>query len=449
MVVEHRTGCLHILHPLILTAALLAQLHDRSDKFRGHHDLCPHQRLFHIVDLGRIRKVGRVGKIDAGSVCLVYLIDNAGRCGDKIQIVLPFQSFLDNLQMQQSKESAAETKSKRRGSFRFIKQRRIVQLEFFQRVSQILVLRAVRRIHSAVNHRIDFFVTRKRLRTGIIRIRDRVAHAGISDILNAGGDITDHSCRQFVTGDQLSCSEISYFYDFLHGSGSHHADFRSFFHSSFHHTAGNNDTAVSIINGIKNQRLQRIFRTSLGRRNLADDLFQNRIHVFSRFGRNTRGIFCLDSNHIFDLGDHALRLGAWQVNLIDDRKNVQVMIQRQINVCKGLRLDSLRGIDHQDRAVTGGKAPGYFVIEVHMARCVNHIQNIFFSILRLINRPDRLRLDGDAAFPFQVHVVQYLILHLALGQQACFLDDAVGKGGFSMINMCNDTKISDFTLFNS
>ena len=49
----------------------------------------------------------------------------------------------------------------------------------------------------------------------------------------------------------------------------------------------------------------------------------------------------------------------------------------------------------------------------------------------------------------RLHVVQYLILHLALGQQACFLNDAVGKGGFSMINMCNDTKISDFTLFNS
>jgi len=58
----------------------------------------------------------------------MHLIDNAGGGSHQIQIVFSLQSFLNDLQMQQSQKSAPEAKSQCHRSLRFIEQGRIVQL---------------------------------------------------------------------------------------------------------------------------------------------------------------------------------------------------------------------------------------------------------------------------------------------------------------------------------
>ena len=49
------------------------------------------------------------------------------------------------------------------------------------------------------------------------------------------------------------------------------------------------------------------------------------------------------------------------------------MIQRKIYIRKCLRLDTLRCIDNEQRAVACGKASGNLIVEVNMARGVNHV----------------------------------------------------------------------------
>ena len=126
MIGQQGTGSLHVFHSLVLSSALLAKIHNRSDKFCCHHDLGFYHRLFHIFDRGRIRKIGRIRQIHHFTVCLMHFIDNT-RCGCyQIQVVFSLQTLLDDLQMQQSEESAAETKSKSDRCLRFILQRRII-----------------------------------------------------------------------------------------------------------------------------------------------------------------------------------------------------------------------------------------------------------------------------------------------------------------------------------
>ena len=48
-----------------------------------------------------------------------------------------------------------------------------------------------------------------------------------------------------------------------------------------------------------------------------------------------------------------------------------------------------------------------------------------------------------ASFFFQIHRVQNLRLHFALGKTAAALNQTIGEGGFSMIDMRDDGKISD------
>ena len=449
MVAKHRPCLLDVLHALVLSPAFLAELHDRPYKFRGHHNFRPDYRLFHIFDLRRIGHVGRIGQIHTGAVRLVYLVNNAGCRGHQIQIVFPLQPLLDDLQMEQSQKPAAEAKAQRHRGFRLVKQRCVVELELLQRIPQITVLGAVSRIHAAVHHGINLLVARQRLRTGTLIVRHRIAHPGISHILDAGRDVAHHSGGQLFTGDHLPRAKVAYFHHFLHSAGGHHADLRPPADSPFHHAAGNDDSFIGIVYRIENQGLQGRLRIPRRGRDLPHDLFQHRFHVLPGFCRNQRGVLGLYADDILNLIDDPLRLRAGQIDLVDHRKYIQIVIQGQIYICQGLRFNALSRVYHQDGAVAGGQAPGNFIIEIHMARGIYHVQNILLSVLGLVNGPDSLSLNGNAALPFQLHIVQHLILHLPLGQQPGHLNNPVCQSGLSMINMRNNTKIPYFTLFYS
>src|SRR5208283_449215 len=53
-----------------------------------------------------------------------------------------------------------------------------------------------------------------------------------------------------------------------------------------------------------------------------------------------------------------------------------------------------------------------------------------------------LGLDGDAALALQVHGVEHLFVHLALRERAGHFQQAVGKRGFAVVNVRDDTKIA-------
>ena len=111
---------------MVNAAALLAQSHNGPHKLRGHHDLRADDRLLHVLDLSRVRQVRRVGQLDHLAVFLVNTVHNAWCSGNQIQVVLAFQTFLNDFQMQKSKEATSETKAQGNGSLRLKIQGRIV-----------------------------------------------------------------------------------------------------------------------------------------------------------------------------------------------------------------------------------------------------------------------------------------------------------------------------------
>ena len=122
------------------------------------------------------------------------------------------------------------------------------------------------------------------------------------------------------------------------------------------------------------------------------------------------------------------------------------MVQCQVHVGQCLCLYPLCCIYNQNRSVTSSKTAGYFIIKVHMPRCVNEIENIFFSVFCLIYGADCLGFNRDSTFSFQIHVVQNLCLHFSACKQARHFNNTVCKRRFAMINMGNDTKIANFLL---
>ena len=176
---------------------------------------------------------------------------------------------------------------------------------------------------------------------------------------------------------------------------------------------------------------------------------QHLVDIEAGLGGNARGVGGVQADHILDLRRHVIRIRTGQVNLVDHRKHIQVMVQGQIHIRQCLGLNALGGIHHQDGPVAGRQAPGHFIIKIHMSRRVDQVENVLISILRLVDRAHGLGLDGDAPLPLQIHVVQNLLLHLPAGKEPCLFNNSVCQGRLSVINVGDNTKIPYFALINS
>ena len=53
-----------------------------------------------------------------------------------------------------------------------------------------------------------------------------------------------------------------------------------------------------------------------------------------------------------------VRLGGRQVDLVQHRHDLVVVVDGLVDVGQGLGLDALAGVHHQDRALAGGQASG-------------------------------------------------------------------------------------------
>ena len=64
-----------------------------------------------------------------------------------------------------------------------------------------------------------------------------------------------------------------------------------------------------------------------------------------------------------------------QVDLVDDRDDLEIVVDGGVGVGQGLRLHALRGVDDQDRAFARGQASRHFVVEVDVAGRVDEVED--------------------------------------------------------------------------
>ena len=78
-----------------------------------------------------------------------------------------------------------------------------------------------------------------------------------------------------------------------------------------------------------------------------------------------------------------------------------------------------------------------------MAGRVHQVQDVILAVLGGVIQPHRLRLDRNPALTLDIHIVENLFGHLALGQSATNLDQPVGDGRLAMVDMRDNRKIAD------
>ena len=75
-----------------------------------------------------------------------------------------------------------------------------------------------------------------------------------------------------------------------------------------------------------------------------------------------------------------------------------------------------------------------------MARGVDQMQHVIGAI-DVPRQPHVLGLDGDAAFPLDVHPVQVLRTHVTLGDDAGELQHPVGQRGLAVVDVGDDAEV--------
>ena len=78
---------------------------------------------------------------------------------------------------------------------------------------------------------------------------------------------------------------------------------------------------------------------------------------------------------------------------------------------------------------------------------VDQIEGIDLPVLRLIVDRDSVGFDGDAAFPFQIHIVEHLIFHLPQADGIGFFQYAVGKSTLAVVNVGDNAEIANGFLW--
>ena len=78
-----------------------------------------------------------------------------------------------------------------------------------------------------------------------------------------------------------------------------------------------------------------------------------------------------------------------------------------------------------------------------MAGCIDQVEDVTLTIGGHVLHAGSLELDRDAPLALQLHIVEELLLHVAGGNGAGVLQQAIGQGRFAMVDMRNDAEIAD------
>ena len=172
-----------------------------------------------------------------------------------------------------------------------------------------------------------------------------------------------------------------------------------------------------------------------------DDGFEDFVDADALLGAAQDGVAGVEADDGFDLLADAFGLGGGKIDFVDDGDDFQVVVQGEVGVGEGLGFDALGGVHHEEGAFAGLQAARDFVGEIDVAGGIDQVELVEDAVVGAVVEADGVGFDGDAALAFQVHGVEHLLHHFALGEGAGDFEQAVGQGAFAVVDVRNDREI--------
>ncbi len=401
-----------------------------EDRLLEHRDLLDRRQLGRVVDVEHLARLGR----DA--------VDDRGRGGDQVEVVLALEPLLDDLHVQQAEVAATKPEAERLARLGLDRKRGVVEPQLGERLAQILVVGGVHRVDPREDHRLDLFEAGERLVGRLAGVGDRVAHLGVGDLFDVGDEQPDLAGAQLLDRHRLGRVDRELL-DLEVALDRHQRDLLLDRQHAVEHAHEHHHAAVAVVPAIEDERLERRARVALGRRNTRDDRLEHLLDALALLGRGEHRVRGVQADNVLDLLLGPLHVRGGQVDLVDDRDDLEVVVERHVDVGERLRLDPLRRVDDQQRPLARGERARDLVGEVDVARRVDEVELVLLAVLGPVAHANRLGLDGDPALALQLHVVEELVLLLAVGDRPGLLEQPVGERGLAVIDVGDDREVSD------
>uniref|UniRef100_A0A0N4ZLE2 Glucosamine_iso domain-containing protein n=1 Tax=Parastrongyloides trichosuri TaxID=131310 RepID=A0A0N4ZLE2_PARTI len=324
----------------LAAATVLAQLDHPAEVFVGGQDGGLDPRLADRLDLHDVRQVGRVVQVDLGPVAQADLVDDRRRRRDQVEVELAAQALLNDLEVQQAEEAAAEAEAQGGRALHLIGEAGVVQAQLADGGAQVLEVGGVDREQAAEDHRLDFLEALQRFGRGLLLVGDGVADGGVGDFLDLGGDEADLAGAKLLDRGVLG-QEDADAVDQMGRAGLHHLHPHAGLQHAVEHAHQQHHAQVGVVPGVDQHGLQRGVDVALGRRQAGDDGFQHVLDADAGLGRAFDGVRGVDADDVLDLGLDPLGLCGGQVDLVQNRHDLVVVVDGLIDVGQRLRLDAL------------------------------------------------------------------------------------------------------------
>ena len=229
------------------------------------------------------------------------------------------------------------------------------------------------------------------------------------------------------------------------GTGAHHEDLGAGRELTVDNAHIGDDTPIGVVDRVEDEGAGRDVGLTLRTGNHLDDPIEEFTDAVPGLGRDTQHVVGITPDDAGDLLGMLVGLGAGQVDLVEDRDDLQVGLESQVQVGQGLGLDTLGRVDEQDGTFAGLQGTRHLVGEVHVPGGVDHVEHVAGAV-HLPRHAHRLGLDGDAAFPLDVHPVEILGAGITFGQYPRDLQHAIGQGRLAVVDVRNDAEVTDERL---
>ena len=435
-----------VVHADVGSALLLAELHRRADELLGHEYRELYVRLANLLDAPRVREVRGTVRLYDLAVRQHYLVDDVRRGRHEVDAELAVEPLLRNLHVQQAEEAAAEAEAERRRVLRLEAYRRIIYLQLLKRLAQLVDVLALDGVEAAEDDGLHLLVSRERLGGWRGGVRYRVADVGLVYRLYARADESDLAGAEAVDLHHVRL-EYADLVELVRLARRHEADCLSRLERAVDDAHVADDALVVVVDRVENQRLKRRVRVARRRGDVAHDALEQLRHALARLRRNHHGVVGVDADDVLELLFDLVGVRRREVYLVEHRHELEVEVRREVAVGHSLRLDALRCVDDEHRALAGRERARDLVGEVDVARRVDEVQHVGAPVARLVVHAHGDGLYRYAALALEVEHVEQLRLHVALVYRARRFEQTVCERRLAVVDVGDDAEISEILQF--
>mmetsp|Transcript_65756 Transcript_65756/g.109246 ORF Transcript_65756/g.109246 Transcript_65756/m.109246 type:complete len:318 (-) Transcript_65756:312-1265(-) len=316
--------------------------------------------------------------------------------------------------MQKAEETAAEAEAHRRRRLGFEGKGSIVELQLIERLAKQLVLCRFNGEQPTVDDGCGLAVTRQRIDVAVAQ-SDGVAHPRIVNCLDAPVHVAHLAASQNASRALPTRCEHTDLQALVFTTRCCESNLVTLAHRAVDNSNEDYHTPVGVVTRIEHQRAQRQVHGQLWGRHLFDDRLQNLRDAETDLSRGGNCLCAVEPYGSLHLFSDSVRFSSRQIDLIQYRQNLEIVLNGQEHIRDSLRLYTLRRIDNKQGPLARLERARHLISKIDMARSVNEVEHVALAIACEVVHTSSLELDGDATLALEFHVVKKLLLHFSAG----------------------------------